>query len=147
MFCHQHFHIQQHFLLSVFFPNSEGCTFILLRRVQDEGSYVYELGLFQDGPYKTVVFCLWLLCESVMEAIYYASKIIVLPDVCYYCDGRSASPLCNNAEIKQLQKECKRFNQFAQVVLLIEKNLWPGEHAKSWKRKNEVKHFLVFYIL
>ena len=52
------------FLLSVFFPNSEGCIFILLRRVQNEGSYVYGSGLFQDGSYKTVVFCLWLLWES-----------------------------------------------------------------------------------
>ena len=65
---------------------------------------------------KTVVVHLCLLCESVMETAYYASKIIVFPDVSYYYSGRSASPLCNNAKFKQLKKECTRFDQYAKIV-------------------------------
>ena len=61
---------------------------------------------FKMVPTKeTVVVHLPISCESVMETMKYASKTIVLPDICYYCGGRSVSLLCNNAKIKQLKKE------------------------------------------
>ena len=76
---------------------------------------------FKMVPRKKNSSCI-SFCESVMETTY-ASKTNDLPDVCYYCGGRSVSPLYNNAKIKQLKKKYTKVQRFAQVVLLMEKNL------------------------
>ena len=125
-------------------------AFTRLRRVQDEGSYVCGLGLFQDGPYKkTVVVRLSLSCESVMETTYYASKTVVLPDVFYYCDGTSPSPLYNNAKIKQLKIEYTKVRPICTSCIADVKEPITWEACSNLaKKKNEVKHyFLVFYVL
>ena len=103
-------------------------TFILSRRVKDEGPYVCGLDLFQDGPYKkkTIVVCLSPSCGSVMEATYYALKTIVLPDVFYYCGGRSRSPLCNNAKIKQLK------NEYTKVRPICTSCVADGKEPVTW---------------
>ena len=97
---------------------------------------------FKMVPTKISNSCLLIsiLRKCYGKNIYYASKTIVLPDLCYYCGGRSASPLCNNAKIKQLKKE------FTKVRPTCTNYVADGkEPAKS---KNEAKHyFLAFYVL
>ena len=75
---------------------------------------------------KTVVVHLSLSCESVMETMHYASKTIVLPDVCYYCGGRSVSPLYNNAKIKQLKKE------YTKVQPICTSYVTDGKQPVTW---------------
>ena len=75
---------------------------------------------------KTIVVCLSPSCGSVMEATYYALKTIVLPDVFYYCGGRSRSPLCNNAKIKQLK------NEYTKVRPICTSCVADGKEPVTW---------------
>ena len=58
--------------------------------------------------------------------MHYASKTIVLPDVCYYCGGRSVSPLYNNAKIKQLKKE------YTKVQPICTSYVTDGKQPVTW---------------
>ena len=69
-----------------------------------------------------------------MEAAYYSvNKVIVFPEVCFHCDGRSGGKLCNNELIRKLKES------FVKVRPICLTCINCGQKPATWGPKNNIK--------
>ena len=105
-----------------------------LRQLKDDNIYVCGVSLFPEkSQYQVnIVVRKSMSCSlSPVEAVYYSTKNISFPDVCFHCE--SATTLCNNDLIRELK--C----QFARVRPISMSCINAGKEPNTWEPNNLTK--------
>ena len=75
-----------------------------VQRVTEEGLYVCGSPLFEpDSNYSGIVVRESIQCANPMEVVYYASKTIGLPIVCYHCG--KGNDMLDDEETRELKRQ------------------------------------------